>query len=69
MMAPFHLLCPLFSILSMGPYPEAIEATCTKFPAISMDFGSGPYAKAETDFFPMKFCFSDTQKSPGERCI
>ena len=68
MLERLHLLSPLFSILSMGPDPEAIKATCAKFPAMSMNFGSGPYAKAEVDFSHGNF-FSDIQKSPDERCI
>lgn len=50
MLDPLHPLSPLFSILSMGSDPKAVEATCAKFPPISVNFGSGPYAKAEMDF-------------------
>lgn len=50
MLEPLHPLSPIFSILTVGPDPEAIEATHAKFPEISVNFGSGPYAKAEMDF-------------------
>lgn len=46
-----HLLFPLSSILTiLGPDPEAIKSTCAEFPVLSMNAGSGPYAKAEMDF-------------------
>lgn len=65
---PLHPPSHLLSILGISPDPEAVKATCAKFPGIPMAFGSGQYAKAEMDFL-LEIFFSDTQKIPGKRCI